>query len=66
MDFPIVDLIDSELGVQWIEKHFHPQGLKCPGCHAGLYSLFAFLKAQIVMHYQKASHEQETKRRHSP
>ena len=36
MDFPIVDLLDDELSSQWILKHFHPDGLKCPHCHAGL------------------------------
>ena len=36
MDFPIVDLLDEELSRQWILKHFHPEGLKCPHCQAGL------------------------------
>jgi len=36
MDFPIVDLLDDELSRQWILKHFHPEGLKCPHCQAGL------------------------------
>jgi hypothetical protein len=36
MDFPIVDLLDDELSSAWLRKHFHPDGLKCPHCNAGL------------------------------
>lgn len=36
MDFPIVDLLDNELSSQWLLKHFHPEGLKCPHCGAGM------------------------------
>ena len=36
MDFPIVDLLDDELSSQWLLKHFHPDGLKCPHCGAEL------------------------------
>ena len=36
MDFPIVDLLDDELSHQWLLKHFHPDGLKCPHCGADL------------------------------
>jgi transposase-like protein len=32
MDFPIVDLFDDDVSTVWIEKYFHPQGLKCPHC----------------------------------
>jgi transposase-like protein len=35
MDFPIVDLMDREACLSWIERHFHPEGLKCPHCGAG-------------------------------
>jgi NAD-dependent SIR2 family protein deacetylase len=34
MDFPIVDLLDDEISMVWLQKHSHPQGLKCPHCHA--------------------------------
>ncbi len=34
MDFPIIDLLDEELSVAWLMKHFHPDGLKCPHCEA--------------------------------
>jgi transposase-like protein len=32
MDFPIVDLLDDDLAVSWLIKHFHPAGLSCPHC----------------------------------
>lgn len=34
MDFPIIDLLDNDASVAWIERHFHPQGLRCPHCQA--------------------------------
>lgn len=34
MDFPIIDLLDTDASTAWIERHFHPQGLKCPHCQA--------------------------------
>lgn len=34
MDFPIVDLLDERSSVQWLMKHFHPDGLRCPHCQA--------------------------------
>jgi transposase-like protein len=38
MDFPIIDLLDEELSVAWLMKHFHPDGLKwvhCQHAHSG-------------------------------
>jgi transposase-like protein len=35
MDFPIIDLLDLDESMAWLEKHFHPKGLKCPHCQAG-------------------------------
>lgn len=35
MDFPIIDLLDPDECEAWLEKHFHPEGLKCPHCQAG-------------------------------
>lgn len=32
MDFPIIDLLDEDMSVAWLMKHFHPEGLKCPHC----------------------------------
>ncbi len=34
MEFPILDLMGHEESSQWVENHFHPQGLKCPRCGA--------------------------------
>jgi transposase-like protein len=34
MDFPIIDLLDEEMSMAWLMKHFHPQGLKCPHCQS--------------------------------
>lgn len=36
MDFPIVELVDDELSESWLIQHFHPEGLKCPHCQAGV------------------------------
>jgi transposase-like protein len=36
MDFPILELCDDELGEAWVQKHFHPRGLKCPRCGKGV------------------------------
>ncbi len=35
MDFPIVDLMNRQSCIEWIEGCFHPNGLKCPHCGAG-------------------------------
>jgi len=32
MEFPITELLDEQRSTEWILKHFHPEGLKCPGC----------------------------------
>ena len=34
MDFPIIDLLDDDQSIAWLEQHFHPHGLQCPHCHA--------------------------------
>jgi transposase-like protein len=34
MDFPIIDLLDNDQCVAWLEQHFHPSGLCCPHCEA--------------------------------
>ena len=36
MDFPIVSLIDEERAEEWLLNHFHPEGLHCPHCDAGV------------------------------
>ena len=32
MIFPIVELLDARASIAWVERHFHPKGLHCPGC----------------------------------
>ena len=34
MIFPITELLDDHESLVWIEKHVHPQGLRCPDCGA--------------------------------
>ena len=46
MEFPITELLDYENSVEWILKHFHPQGLKCPTCCQGLEQSRKFLHTQ--------------------
>jgi transposase-like protein len=36
MDFPILEITDNGLAEQWLWKYFHPNGLRCPACGAGL------------------------------
>ena len=36
MEFPITDLLNREKCTQWIMEHFHPHGLSCPNCEAGV------------------------------
>jgi transposase-like protein len=32
IDFPITDLLDDNTCTIWLERHLHPDGLKCPRC----------------------------------
>lgn len=32
IDFPIVELLDEDECLQWLEGHLHPEGLRCPRC----------------------------------
>jgi transposase-like protein len=34
MDFPIIDLLDTQRSLDWLEQHFHRQGMCCPQCGA--------------------------------
>jgi hypothetical protein len=36
MDFPILGITDDALAEQWLRKYFHPKGLRCPNCCAGV------------------------------
>jgi transposase-like protein len=30
IDFPIAELLDDSICMRWLERHLHPDGLKCP------------------------------------
>ena len=34
IDFPIDELLDEQASLAWLERHLHPDGLKCPQCGA--------------------------------
>lgn len=34
IDFPIDELLDEAACLQWLERHLHPEGLRCPRCGA--------------------------------
>jgi transposase-like protein len=36
MDIPVADLLDDECSTTWLLERFHPQGLICPRCGAGI------------------------------
>lgn len=36
MEFPIINLLSPEQSEQWLLEHFHPAGLKCPGCKSSV------------------------------
>jgi len=36
IEFPIVDLMSSQGSYEWLVEYFHPNGMRCPGCGAGL------------------------------
>ena len=42
MEFPIIDLLDQAACEQWILDHFHPKGLCCPRCGAGVVKAHPF------------------------
>ena len=46
MEFPITDLLDDEQSQAWIVKHFHPDGLECPRCHAPVEQAHVFRTTQ--------------------
>jgi len=46
MDFPIVDLLDDDMSLVWLHKHFHPNGLKCPHCGTGVEDACAFRRTK--------------------
>jgi transposase-like protein len=42
MDFPITDLLEHEASTNWVQEHFHPDGLYCPHCQADVDNARAF------------------------
>ena len=53
MDFPILDLVDDDLATDWLLKYFHPHGLKCPHCGAGVMEARPFRQtatSQLTVH----------------
>src|SRR2546425_6412567 len=32
IDFPIAELLDDSICTIWLERHLHPDGLRCPHC----------------------------------
>ena len=44
MEFPILNLLDNDLATDWLVKHFHPDGLKCPHCAARVDQARSFRK----------------------
>ena len=46
MDFPITHLLDEHQSQQWIEEHFHPDGLRCPRCQASREEAYRFRRTQ--------------------
>ena len=47
MEFPIIELLDYENSVEWIHKHFHPDGLKCPRCEQGVEKARKYRRTQV-------------------
>jgi len=53
MDFPITDLMDDQASAEWIEKHFHPDGFRCPHCQASVDHAYVFratAKSQLTVY----------------
>jgi transposase-like protein len=40
IDFPIGELLDDSIGALWLERHLHPDGLRCPHCRHSERRLF--------------------------
>src|ERR671914_719277 len=40
IDFPIAELMDDDTCTDWLERHLHPEGLKCPHCGSAERRLF--------------------------
>ena len=40
IDFPIAKLLDDSICTIWLERHLHPDGIKCPHCRSTERRLF--------------------------
>jgi transposase-like protein len=40
IDFPITELLDDSICTRWLERHLHPEGLKCRHCGSAKRRLF--------------------------
>jgi hypothetical protein len=36
MGFPFLDLLDDDIAIGWLTKHFHLHGLRCPSYEPGV------------------------------
>lgn len=57
MEFPITELLDYDSSLAWLLAHFHPQGLRCPGCQKALGQARVFRytrKSQLPVYRCKA------------
>jgi len=53
IEFPITPLLDQQASANWILEHFHPDGLKCPRCQAGVEQAHEFRRtkrSQLVVY----------------
>jgi transposase-like protein len=46
MEFSIIELLDYENSTEWILRHFHPKGLKCPKCQQAVEQSRKFRRTQ--------------------
>lgn len=44
MEFPLIELLDDASSSDWLLQYFHPRGLKCPHCSAGVKRARVFRK----------------------
>lgn len=53
MIFPIANLMSQEECEEWLLAHFHPDGLKCPGCQSDVSNSHLFrrtVKSQLQVY----------------
>ena len=46
MIFPVTKLLDEQFCQNWLSRHLHPKGWRCPSCHASLKQARKFRTAQ--------------------